>query len=89
MNMISLKHIHKNYGEHQVLNDVNLNVCKGEIYGLIGKNGAGKTTIFKIILGLTEFNKGHISIAGSKSKSSLINSRKKLVFLLEKTFLII
>ena len=49
--MITLSHIHKNYGNFEVLKDVNLHVNKGEIYGLIGKNGAGKTTIFKIILG--------------------------------------
>lgn len=60
--MITLKDIQKSYGTHQVLKDVNLNIHQGEIYGLIGKNGAGKTTIFKIILGLSEFEHGKISI---------------------------
>ena len=62
MNMITLKNIQKSYGTHQVLKDVNLNIHQGEIYGLIGKNDAGKTTIFKIILGLSEFEHGKISI---------------------------
>ena len=47
--MITLSKIYKNYDNLKVLKDVNLHVAKGEIYGLIGKNGAGKTTIFKII----------------------------------------
>lgn len=86
MDMISLQNIHKNYGTHPVLEDVNLTVRKGEIYGLIGKNGAGKTTIFKIILGLTEFEKGKLSIAGSKSQSTLLQSRKKIGFFIGKNF---
>ncbi len=87
MDMISLRHIHKKYGDHPVLEDLNLTVPRGEIYGLIGKNGAGKTTIFKIILGLTEYEKGELSIAGRKSKSAQSAARKKSGSLLEKTFL--
>ncbi len=73
MDMITLSNVQKSYGSHQVLNDVSLNVRKGEIYGLIGKNGAGKTTIFKIILGLTEYEQGRLRIAGSKSEKDLLN----------------
>lgn len=86
MEMISLRHVHKKYGMHSVLEDVNLTVRQGEIYGLVGKNGAGKTTIFKIILGLTEFEKGQLSIAGSRSKFALLQSRKKIGFFIGKNF---
>ena len=86
MNMITLSHIHKNYGNFEVLKDVNLHVNKGEIYGLIGKNGAGKTTIFKIILGLTAFESGTLSIAGSKATADLQNKRKKIGFFIGKNF---
>ena len=86
MDMISLRHIYKKYGTHPVLEDVNLTVRQGEIYGLIGKNGAGKTTIFKIILGLTKFEKGQLSIAGSQSKSAILQSRKKIGFFIGKNF---
>lgn len=55
MDMISLHDIQKSYGFNQVLKNVDLAVRQGEIYGLIGKKGAGKTTIFKIILGMTGF----------------------------------
>ena len=86
MDMITLKDIQKSYGSHKVLKDINLNIHQGEIYGLIGKNGAGKTTIFKIILGLTEFEYGNISIAGSRNKSDLLQARKKIGFFIGKNF---
>lgn len=86
MDMISLRHIHKRYGTHRVLADVDLTIRKGEIYGLVGKNGAGKTTIFKIILGLTEYEKGRLSIAGGSSKSALSAGRKKIGFFIGKNF---
>ena len=68
MDMISLCHIYKQYGTHRVLEDVNLTIRQGEIYGLSGKNGAGKTTIFKVILGLTEYEEGRLALAGGSSK---------------------
>ena len=86
MDMITLKNVQKSYGTHKVLKDVNLNIRQGEIYGLIGKNGAGKTTIFKMILGLTEFEHGEISIAGSRNKSDLLQARKKIGFFIGKNF---
>ena len=86
MDMISLCGIQKSYGSHQVLEDVNLTVRQGEIYGLIGKNGAGKTTIFKIILGLTMFESGRLSIAGKSTKADLESGRKKIGFFIGKNF---
>ncbi len=86
MDMITLSNVQKSYGSHQVLNDVSLNVRKGEIYGLIGKNGAGKTTIFKIILGLTEYEQGRLSIAGSRSEKNLLQARRKIGFFIGKNF---
>ena len=86
MEMISLHNIQKSYGPHLVLEDVNLTIQKGEIYGLIGKNGAGKTTIFKIILGLTEFENGQLSIIGKSTKKDIESSRKKIGFFIGKNF---
>ena len=86
MDMISLCHIHKSYGTHQVLQDVTLTVRRGEIYGLIGKNGAGKRTLFKIILGLTPFDQGQLSLAGSRSPANLSANRRKVGFFIGKNF---
>ncbi|SCW41521.1 ABC-2 type transport system ATP-binding protein [Ruminococcaceae bacterium YRB3002] len=61
--ILTLNDISKSYGKHEALKDVTVKVPKGSIFGLIGKNGAGKTTIMRIIAGLQEANKGTVSIA--------------------------
>lgn len=86
MDMISLCHIYKQYGTHRVLEDVNLTIRQGEIYGLIGKNGAGKTTIFKVILGLTEYEEGRLALAGGSSKQDLLANRRKIGFFIGRNF---
>lgn len=77
---IKLEQIVKNYGKHEVLKGASLTVNKGDIYGLIGKNGSGKTTIFKIVLGLSEYRGGNLSIAGSANPKELIRNRRKIGF---------
>ena len=84
--MIRLDRIEKSYGSHAVLKGVTMQVNKGDIYGLIGKNGAGKTTIFKMILGLSEFTSGTVSIVGSKEKKELLANRAKIGFFVGSNF---
>lgn len=84
--MITLSHINKNYGNAKVLKGINLNINKGEIYGLVGKNGAGKTTIFKIILGLTSYSSGTLKINKGLSKTALQENRRKIGFFIGKNF---
>ena len=83
-NAITLENIVKSYGNHQVLKGVNLNIKKGQIYGLIGKNGAGKSTIFKVILGLTEYTSGRLIIGDENTP--LDEGRKKIGFLVGNNF---
>jgi ABC-2 type transport system ATP-binding protein len=84
--VIKLEDVRKAYGKHEVLKGVNMNVQKGDIYGLIGRNGAGKTTIFKMILGLSEVNSGNVSIEGSTDKKELFKNRSKIGFLVGTRF---
>ena len=63
--VIQTKESTKKYGEQTVVNQVNLHVKKGRIYGLLGRNGAGKTTIMKMMLGLTAATSGSIELFGS------------------------
>lgn len=55
----------KIYGELKAVNAVNIHVKQGDIYGLIGKNGAGKTTFMKMVAGLARPNAGRIELFGS------------------------
>ena len=51
--VITTHNLIKNYGRIEALKGVTLTVNKGEIFGLLGQNGAGKTTMVKILLGIT------------------------------------
>ena len=60
--MITLKNVRKTYGTFQM--DLSMEIPSGQITGLVGKNGAGKSTAIKLILGLTEAESGEIAIFG-------------------------
>lgn len=68
--IIETKHLTKKYGNQTVVNSVNLHVKKGHIYGLLGRNGAGKTTIMKMILGLTSITSGSAEVFGKNIKGN-------------------
>ncbi len=70
----------KRYGDKQAVNRVSMHVKKGDIYGLIGKNGAGKTSLMKLLLGLTSPNEGQITLLGRRE---LDRSRRKIGSLIE------
>ena len=61
-NKITLKKISLSYNKRQILDDVSFNIREGEICGLLGPNGVGKSTIFNIIVGLIKPNYGEIYI---------------------------
>ena len=70
----------KCYGEKLAVNKMSVHVKKGDIYGLIGKNGAGKTSLMKLLLGLTSPDSGKISLFGN---TELNNGRRKTGSLIE------
>ncbi len=62
--IIETKGLTKYYGNTAAVRDVDLHVRKGEIYAILGRNGAGKTTIMKMLLGLSSISKGSIHMFG-------------------------
>ncbi len=62
--MIEAAHISKKFGHFPVLRDVSFQVKKGEIYGLIGYNGVGKTTLMKILCGVYRPDGGQAAVGG-------------------------
>ena len=61
---LSIENLQAWYGESHILHNVNLNVNKGEVVTLLGRNGAGRTTTMRAIMGLTGARKGSIKIGG-------------------------
>ena len=62
MEMLTLSHVAKNFGEKQVLRDVSFSVPEHTVFGFVGQNGAGKTTAMKMILGLLTISSGEITL---------------------------
>lgn len=66
MDMLKVSNVQKRFGEKEVLRGVTFSVPEHSILGFIGKNGAGKTTMMKLILGLLKSDAGEIYVAGEK-----------------------
>ena len=77
--MIEIKNISKEYKKNKkVINDINLKIKDGEIFGFLGPNGAGKTTTIKMITGILEIDKGDILIDGKSIKKEPIEAKKQI-----------
>ncbi|MBQ4269323.1 MAG: ATP-binding cassette domain-containing protein [Clostridia bacterium] len=69
----------KRYKSHWALKDVNMRVEKGDIYGFVGENGSGKTTIIRLITGLISPTEGHLALFGISDRTNeVLTARKKL-----------
>lgn len=64
MNVLEMKNIHKSFGSLEVLKGIDLEVAKGEVVGIIGPSGGGKSTLLRCATTLEMINKGDIFIAG-------------------------
>ncbi len=72
VNCISIKDISKQYKKQTVLKDINFTVKEGEIFGLLGPSGAGKTTLIRLIMGMEAPKEGSIEIYDKKVPNSKI-----------------
>lgn len=70
MNLLSLSHLHKVYGDYAATNDVSFNIPKGSIFGMLGPNGAGKTTLIRMITQITFPDSGTILFNGEKLREA-------------------
>lgn len=80
--ILQTKNLSKRYKNFTALDNADMTVYKGDIYGLVGRNGAGKTTIMKILTGLTEKSGGEYEIF-SKKGSELESQKKRIGCLIE------
>lgn len=66
--LLETRNLSKHYGHHKAVDNVNMHIKKGAIYGFIGRNGAGKTTCLKMISGLSKPTYGEIEMFGYRGK---------------------
>ena len=62
MDVLTVEHLTKKIGNKTILEDVSLNLKRGQIIGLVGANGAGKTSLMKVILGYSSYQDGTFRI---------------------------
>ncbi len=67
-NIIEAKNIYFSFGEEVILNDINIEIHRGDYLGIIGPNGSGKTTLLKILLGLLSPSQGEVKLFGQDIK---------------------
>lgn len=80
---VKVEHLTGGYGKNPVIKDLNFELEKGEIVGLIGLNGAGKSTTIKHMLGLINPMEGKLSISNIKINEDIENYRRKLSYIPE------
>lgn len=84
--ILKVEHLKKSYGKFKVLEDVNFQIERGHILGLLGRNGAGKTTMLKTILGLNVNYGGKIFFMGEPLNSDNEITKNKIGSLVDVTF---
>lgn len=64
MDILTIEHLYKNFGTHQIIKDLSFSVPEHSVFGFLGQNGAGKTTTMKMVLGLLKPSAGSITVCG-------------------------
>ncbi len=67
---IDVKNISKTFGNNKALDDVSFTIEEGKAFGILGRNGAGKTTFIRVLLGIIEADGGEILIDGKNIRNS-------------------
>lgn len=78
LDVIDIKNLSKTYGGVRALNGLDLTVKEGDVYGFLGRNGAGKSTAIRILMGITKPIKGNINLFGKPLGRNHIELRQKI-----------
>ena len=79
--MLRIEHLTKTYGEKKAVDDLNLHIRAGEIYGFIGHNGAGKTTTLKAAVGILPFDQGDIFVDGKSIRREPLACKREMAYI--------
>ncbi len=87
MEVLQIHNLTKRFGNYTAVDDINLTVTKGEIFGFLGPNGAGKTTTIKMIAGLLESDAGEITINGNLLAKAPLICKKETGYIPDRPWL--
>lgn len=76
--VMAMRNLHKTYGSLPVLNGLSLQIHAGEVYGFLGRNGAGKSTAIRILMGITQPTQGEIELFGEPAQGQFIKARQRI-----------
>jgi ABC-2 type transport system ATP-binding protein len=80
---IVIERLTKYYGEHRVVDSLNLRVPTGSVYGLLGRNGAGKSTAIKMIMGMVRPDSGRAQLLGEDAGTLSNTTRSRIAYIAE------
>ena len=79
--LLRTEHLTKDYGRRRALDDLNLEVAPGEVFGLLGPNGSGKSTALRLLLGFLRPTAGKATIAGHDCWRDGVAARRHVAYL--------
>lgn len=82
--MIDVRHVQKRFGSFYAVNDISFSVRRGEVFGLLGANGAGKSTTFRMLCGLLPVSAGELTVAGHDLRHASASARSRLGYMAQR-----
>lgn len=82
--VIEVEHLTRRFGDFVAVNDVSFSVARGEIFGLLGANGAGKSTTFRMLCGLLPPSDGRLQVAGFDLRKAAAPARARIGYMAQK-----
>jgi len=82
--VIEVAHLERRFGDFLAVQDVSFDVCRAEVFALLGANGAGKSTTFRMLCGLLPASGGHLSVAGVDLRHARAAARQRIGYMSQK-----
>jgi ABC-2 type transport system ATP-binding protein len=83
--VVSIRDLHKRYGDHEAVRGIDLEVCRGEVFAFLGPNGAGKTTTVEIMEGFREASGGTVEVLGQNPWRAPASWRARIGIVLQES----
>ena len=82
--VISVERLSRSFGDFQAVKAISFDVKRGEVFGLLGANGAGKSTTFRMLCGLLPASAGHLQVAGKDLRKAAASARARIGYMSQK-----